>query len=184
MIDGEGDIRFVSTIQPRISAAGRSIRGVRPSFHASSYDLAMRASISLTLLGCAAAALAFAGPSAAQQTDTTHSPAVEVAPRNARPHRDRNLLTPEEFASRHDPDAYQLIRALRPGWLRGARGVSSVQTSSSVVVYRDGMRVGGPRALLDIPAESIREIRYFDAIDATQRWGTDHAAGAIVVTTR
>jgi len=144
----------------------------------------MRARTSITLLGCAAAMLACARPAAAQQTDTTHSAAVEVAPSAPKPHHDRNLLTAEDIAARHDPDAYGLVRALRPGWLRGARGTSSVVTSSSVVVYRDGMRVGGPGALRDIPVESIREIRYFDAIDATQRWGTDHAAGAIFVTTR
>ena len=51
-------------------------------------------------------------------------------------------------------------------------------------MYREGMRMGGPAVLRDINTESVAEIRYFDATDATQRCCTDHGADAICVTTR
>lgn len=140
--------------------------------------------IAFTVAACCAAALACARPAAAQTDSTaTTAPSVQIAQPPARAHVNRNLLTTEEIAQRHAPNAYELIRGLRPGWLHGARGASGLR-GVEVVVYRDGMRMGGPGVLYDINPESIAEIRYFDAIDATQRWGTDHGAGAIFVTTR
>jgi hypothetical protein len=146
----------------------------------------MSTRIVLALAACAAA-LVCARPAAAQTdtTGTTTSTSVQVeAPKPRARHGDRNLLTADDIAGRHDPDAYELVRALRPGWLRGGRGVSSLHLSNTLVVYRDGMRLGGPEALRDVNLESIREMRFYDAIEATQRWGTDHGAGAIYVTSR
>jgi len=143
----------------------------------------MNRRILLALGACVAAVSAGARPAAAQ-TDTARSAAVEVAPAAPRPRHDRNVLTAEDFANRHDASAYDLVRALRPGWLRGVRGASSLRMNISLVVYRDGMRVGGVSALREINPDSIREIRFYDAIDATQRWGTDHGAGAVFITTR
>jgi hypothetical protein len=38
--------------------------------------------------------------------------------------------------------------------------------------------------LSTIPANRVREIRYINAADATTRWGTGHASGVILVTTK
>ncbi|HEX6751541.1 MAG TPA: hypothetical protein VF092_29885 [Longimicrobium sp.] len=144
----------------------------------------MSSRIAIALAASTVAALACARPAAAQTDSTTSSTAVTVQQPNAqRPRIDRNLLTPEEIEQRHDANAYEMVRALRPGWLRGVRGASGLR-SATVVVYRDGMRIGGVSALTDISIESVKEIRFYNATDATQRWGTDHGAGAIFVVTR
>jgi hypothetical protein len=127
-----------------------------------------------------AASLAFAAPAAAQAT----SPGVTVPPQeeNAeKPRRDRNQITREEIAERNVSNAYDLVRTLRPAWLRGRRGDSSFARSTAVAVYQEGMRMGGPEALRSIPTASIVSIQYYDAVSATQRFGSDHGGGAIVV---
>jgi hypothetical protein len=46
------------------------------------------------------------------------------------------------------------------------------------------MRFGGPGALQQINASAIESISYRDGSTATQRFGTDHGNGAILVTSR
>src|SRR3954453_14098888 len=121
-------------------------------------------------------------PAAAQTTDSAAA-ATPAAPAH-RTHRDRNLLTPEDWAGRNDTDAYALVRSLRPAWLRGSRGASSNAEATPVVVYRDGVKMGNHSELRSIPTLQIREIRYLDAMAATQRFGMDHSGGAILVTTQ
>ena len=47
----------------------------------------------------------------------------------------------------------------------------------------DNVRMGGVDFLLNIPLDRVTEIRYFDASDATTKWGTGVAGGAIEVIT-
>jgi hypothetical protein len=129
-------------------------------------------------------AVLLARPAAAQTTDSAAAVTPAATAPAHRTHRDRNLLTPEDWAGRNDTDAYALVRSLRPAWLRGSRGASSNAEATPVVVYRDGVKMGNDSELRSIPTMQIREIRYLDAMAATQRFGMDHAGGAILVTTQ
>jgi hypothetical protein len=95
----------------------------------------------------------------------------------------RNLITAEDIETRRGATAYELVQALHPQWLRG-RGQTSMYLAGAVKVYRDAQLVGGVDALRQISGESVGEIRFVDGTDAVQRWGSDHGAGAILVTTR
>ena len=95
----------------------------------------------------------------------------------------RDVITAEEAAATNQTSAFDVVRALRPTWLQ-KRGVQSVRVTGDVVVYVDGMHMGGPAALRQVHVSAIREIRHFDASSATQRWGTGHGFGAIEVSTR
>ena len=102
----------------------------------------------------------------------------------ARPNRD--LITREQVdANPGAQDAYEVVQRLRPDFLR-ERGAMSLQTSGRAlaVVYLDGVRRGGPEVLKTIRAQELQEIRFISATDATTRWGTDHAGGAIDVKLR
>ena len=138
--------------------------------------------LTLAAASCVAAALLCVRPAAAQ-ADSSASVTVQPAPAPQRVHHDRNALTEDEIAQRHDANAYELVRALRPGWLRGSRGASGMNPDP-VTVFRDGMPMGSLDALRDLPLESVKEMHFYDAMEATQRWGTGHTAGAIVVTTK
>ena len=95
---------------------------------------------------------------------------------------DRNLLVQEDFADRGFHTAYDVIESMRSNWL-SSRGPNSFTTPTEVQVYLDGVRMGGVETLRAIDVRPVTYIRYFDGIAATARWGLDHGAGAIYVST-
>lgn len=99
------------------------------------------------------------------------------------PRANRNIITEVEIASSSHTDAYALLQSMRPQWLR-ARGTSSLNAPASIRVYLDGSMLGGVEHLRQITTRSLGEIRFLDGLEATQRWGLDHGAGAIMLTTR
>lgn len=95
---------------------------------------------------------------------------------------DRNLLVQDQFADHGFHTAYDVIEAMRANWL-SSRGPNSFQTPAMVQVYLDGVRMGGVETLRTIDVRPVTYIRFFDGIAATARWGLDHGAGAIYVST-
>ena len=106
------------------------------------------------------------------------------APRRAQASRDRDVVTAAELAAVAGGTAYEAIQRLRPEYLR-SRGVLSLDTPTPAlpVVYLDDVRAGGLEALHTIRVADVYEIRFYNASDATTRFGTGHPGGAIVVTT-
>lgn len=94
-----------------------------------------------------------------------------------------NVITREEISALEVTTAYEAVERLRPHFLRG-RGPTSLRTTQVTlpVVYVAGVRSGGPEALERILIGQVYEIRFLNAGDATTRFGTDHAGGAIIVT--
>ncbi|HXG98319.1 MAG: hypothetical protein E6J91_48220 [Deltaproteobacteria bacterium] len=107
------------------------------------------------------------------------------APRTAEPTPSRRVLLEHEIRGAQVATAYQIVARLRPEWLR-RRGRASVRdpTAGAVVVYLDGMRQGGVRALDAIVAETVREMEYLSGQEATTRFGTGHGGGVILVRLR
>lgn len=96
---------------------------------------------------------------------------------------DRNTLTQAEIQGASASNAYELVRELRPAWLR-VRGSKSIAQVTEVSVFLDGMRLGGPDTLSGIRTSGIKEIRYLTAREAQTRYGMDNTGGAIIVRTR
>lgn len=98
-----------------------------------------------------------------------------------------DLLTAEQLTNYQHLNAFDAIRQLRPQWLRSSRGQSSVRASSQeqrgLRVYVDGILFGGATDLRSLEVRAIHEARFLDSREATTRFGTNHAEGAIVVTT-
>jgi len=97
----------------------------------------------------------------------------------------RDVLSAEEIAGANVHSIYEAVRLLRPAFLF-SRGSTSLRSSAPAlpVVYLDGVLAGGLEVLRDIPSGSVKEVRYYNAPDATVRWGTGHTAGAISVSTK
>ena len=132
----------------------------------------------------AALALMFAISStlAGASCSPSRSDGSERATRPAR--RSSTLITREELLATNAPDAYQAVERLHRDWLRG-RGLTSLTgTPPKVVVYLDGQRLGEVSMLTRFTLNGIKEIRFHNASDATQRWGTGHSAGVIEVVTQ
>ena len=103
---------------------------------------------------------------------------------SSRPHTSRDVITADELATIDAQTALQAVQRLRPNFLqtRGGASMSITQGPVNIVVYVDQTRMGGVSTLSQIPVTEIKEIRYLNATDATQRYGTGHGAGAIIVT--
>jgi len=116
-----------------------------------------------TFAGACASSSAASGPSAA--TTRTRS----------------DVITAEELAKVDAPNAYLAVQRLRPQFLQ-TRGQTTIMGSSAIQVYVDGTRMGGLESLQQIPTNDVKEIRWLSSSEATQRFGTGNAQGAIVVT--
>lgn len=82
-------------------------------------------------------------------------------------------------------DAFHAVQLLRPDWLRSRGAVSTRDTRpAQVTVYVDGQKYGSASTLEQFRMGSFKEMRYFSGSEATSRWGTGHAGGVILLTTR
>jgi hypothetical protein len=117
-------------------------------------------------------------PAALPAQNTTRTEAK--APAN--PKRDPDLITQAEIAAAEDiQNAYDLVKRLRPNWLH-TRGPSSIHLPTpEVQVYINEVQRGSAESLRDLQRTALREIRHLRGPDATQRFGTGHENGAILV---
>jgi hypothetical protein len=124
--------------------------------------------------GCASSGTA--GQAGEPQTSVVSAP--------GRQRKDPNVITEAELSARSALTARQVIEQLRPQFLRvrGTTTLGNAQTSDVVWVYFDGTRMGTVEVLNNIGAHEIREIRYLSPSEATNRYGTGHVQGAILVT--
>jgi hypothetical protein len=100
------------------------------------------------------------------------------------PHRRASeVITAEELDASGESNVYLAVQRLRPQWLR-ARPRGSMRLSGpepAVIVYIDATRFGTLSSLQSLTVGGIYEIRRYDASEATNRFGTGHTNGAIVV---
>jgi hypothetical protein len=99
--------------------------------------------------------------------------------------RNSNLITEQEVAETHATNAYEVITKARPTYLR-SRGRSTInaRTSEFASVYLDGQVYGDIGTLKNIPAQQIREIRYYSASDAVTKFGMQTGSGVIEIKTK
>ena len=88
------------------------------------------------------------------------------------------------MARGHWQNAYELVLALRPRWLRPHGPDSILGETADIQVHLDESRLGGINSLRGIATTDIVSIRFVDPVRAAARWGGDHANGAIVISTR
>ena len=81
-------------------------------------------------------------------------------------------------------DLHELISRIRPRWL-DVRAERSLHLQTTIAVYVNNSRLGGPDALRGFPLASISSIRYLDAAEAMRLpgAGSTHVEGAIVIST-
>ena len=96
---------------------------------------------------------------------------------------DRSLITSEQIMKHHFANAYEAVEALHSNWLLN-KSADSFNNPSQIRVYIDNTFYGAVESLRSINPNTIRAIRHFDGVAATARWGIDHGAGVILVTTQ
>jgi hypothetical protein len=98
----------------------------------------------------------------------------------ATPKRDTNLLSGEDVAQTSAANVYDAIQRLRPQWLMSAR-IRRGGSGDEVQVYLDSTHYGTLTSLKGLSIGGVQEIHYLNATEATNRYGTGHTGGAIVV---
>ena len=137
----------------------------------------------ISLLAACIAATCGCGRATAQTTPRADSAAPPAMVPTGRVPRNPNLITAAEIEGQSPTNAYDLIRRLRPRWIRLSAGDYSAHRDQ-VWVYLDGTRLGQLSELGRISSESIGEIRFVPGDEAVQRWGWGYSAGAILITSR
>jgi hypothetical protein len=127
------------------------------------------------------AALMVTASSCASSSGSGTSTTGKVAVR-----RNTNVITAQELSETGESNVYQAIEELRPQWVRGRSRASMREggQSGDVVVYIEGARIGNASALQQISINGVYEVQYLDAGEATNRFGTGHTSGAIIVRTQ
>jgi hypothetical protein len=102
----------------------------------------------------------------------------------ARPDRARRLtLTREQLAATNSENLYDAIQKLRPDWLTSRGPTSVTNPAPSVVsVYMNGTMLGKADYLKEMQVLDVSEVRYWDAGQASARFGMGHPRGVIEVT--
>lgn len=97
----------------------------------------------------------------------------------------RSVITEAELRGTSADNAYDVVRLLRPEWLktRPPDQLGEVQ-NETVTVYRDDFREGGVGALRRFHVQNIASIRFIPPAVAVSRWGTGHVMGVIQVIQR
>ena len=81
--------------------------------------------------------------------------------------------------------AWEAVQLGRPQWLRlRAAPTFDSPRPAEPVVYLDGIRVGNLDELRRLRAVVVERMEYLSPSDATNRFGTNHEGGTILVTTR
>ena len=98
------------------------------------------------------------------------------------PRADRDTITHDQMAEARFQTVYDAVEALHSNWLQ-ARGPDSFSNPSEVRVYLDNSLLGGTTKLHEIAANTVTWVKHYDGVAATARWGLDHGAGVIYVST-
>jgi len=92
-----------------------------------------------------------------------------------------NKITEEEIQEMGTvSNAYVLVERLHPDWLQ-KRGTDSFTDQSTVGVYVEGSRRGGPNALRQISVMNVKSIEHLSSSEATVRYGSGHPHGVLRV---
>jgi hypothetical protein len=94
-----------------------------------------------------------------------------------------NVLTQEQLAATNSESLYDAINKLRPEWL-SSRGPTSVTdaTPTAVSVFANGNLLGKADYLQQMRILDVTEVRYWDAGQASARFGMGHPRGVIEIT--
>ncbi|HSJ25701.1 MAG TPA: hypothetical protein VK929_13585 [Longimicrobiales bacterium] len=94
-----------------------------------------------------------------------------------------NELTYEDLVRSETRNAYEAVEKLRPRWLRPGPD-RSLRLETVILVYMDGVVLGGIEALRTVPLEAIRRIHVLDAVEAgaLPGLGSRHVERVIMLT--
>lgn len=99
--------------------------------------------------------------------------------------RQRDIITLVELENSSATNLHEAIQRLRPTMLRSrGRTTEATDISNFPRVYLDGQSYGDVNSLQNISVPTVREVRFINSSDATTRYGMNHSAGVVEVTSK
>ncbi len=96
-----------------------------------------------------------------------------------------NRITFEQLQALPPGSAYDAVQALHMNWLRSHGSTFTSSTGRTTPeIFVNGLPFGSLESLHQIGIETILEMRYTSASDATTRYGTGYTAGIIEIILR
>lgn len=90
-------------------------------------------------------------------------------------------ITLEEIESSHQPTLFDVVRALRPTWLRATPMGLRPESDAGITVYLDSQRAGTLDVLRQMPSTSASALRFYSASEAQSRFGLGNLRGVIQI---
>lgn len=95
------------------------------------------------------------------------------------------VITQEEIQNSHQPTLYDVVRALRPNWLRTTPTAVRSDADAGIAVFLDNQRTGSIDMLQQMPSSTATSLHFYSASEAQSRFGLGNLHGVIqVVSTR
>jgi hypothetical protein len=106
-------------------------------------------------------------------------------PRGASPRGSRDVITRAQMVEVNASTVYDAVQKLNPTWLTSRGPVSVTNMSPTVAtVYMSGNEVGDIEFLRSLRPDDVDEVRYYEAGEASARFGMGHPRGVIEVIPR
>lgn len=97
----------------------------------------------------------------------------------------RNVITAAQMLEVNASDVYDAVQKLEPDWLTSRGTVSMTDGSPAVAsVFLNGSQMGTVEYLRNLRPDDVDEIRYYEAGEASARFGMGHPRGVIDVIVR
>jgi len=100
------------------------------------------------------------------------------------PAAEESVILASEIESSQQPTLYDVVRALRPLWLRTQPTTMKMEQESGVTVYLDNQRAGGVEVLQQMRSSSAASLRFFSASEAQSRFGMNNMHGVIQIVSK
>jgi hypothetical protein len=95
---------------------------------------------------------------------------------------DNAVITQGEIVESHQPTLYDVVRALRPNWLRQQPASMQMDQETGITVFIDNQRAGGLEVLQEMLSSSATSLHFYSASEAQSRFGLNNLHGVIQVT--
>jgi hypothetical protein len=97
-----------------------------------------------------------------------------------------NVIRAADIARTGASNLYDAVLQLRPQWFSFARLRATTPSDlggepAKLMIYLEGASYGDIEALKRLAVAGVQEVRFYDALAATNRFGTGHSAGVIAV---
>ena len=106
--------------------------------------------------------------------------APAALPGSSAPGPDARVATRDEIVDSRLANLLEFVRWHRPQWLRYSS--ADGWAHRGVAVYLNGAWIGNEESLRDIASGLAASVRFIEGDEASARWGRDHEAGAIMIT--